>query len=237
MQLLAYVGTRDALRNARLHAAQAVKLVAAAAGADSGAFNSDPLPVAAAWPLTLLADVCYLHWCVGLGRKPSARTWLAKPRGSSAAAATSSPAADALLGGGEVGWGGRTTDELAALARDLAAAAPAAGAEGASPEDSASAAGAAESSKTLATVAGDASLREDIALHAWAGERLAALVASGASQQHPAARSSGAGGFPFTGLAAACAARWNADRVAAIGDAMLATAPGAPSAAAASGGT
>lgn len=218
------MGTRDALRNARLHASQAVKLVTAAAAGDAA--GAAPVPLAAAWPLTLLADVCYLHWCVGLGRKPAARTWPAKPRGSSgggASSSTPSTATDALLGGGEVGWGGRTTAELTALARELAAAPPAS-------TDASSAAVPAEASKTLAAVAADASLREDISLQAWAAERLAKLAAAGSQAGRG---SSGSAGFAFPGLAAACASKWNADRVAAIGEAMLATAPGAPSAAAA----
>ena len=166
----------------------------------------------AAWALTLLAEACYLHWCGGVGRKPAVMSLLTKPRqtaASSAAAAgsgagRSAVSIDALLGGGEVGWGGRTLVELGALARDLTKAAAASGnsvtASAAavadeddgdsksSPSDDASSAPAAaadsasgsnrdvrDAAKAATAVSRDASLQEDIALHLIAQDALKAL--------------------------------------------------------------
>jgi hypothetical protein len=236
------VGTRDALRNGRLHAAEAVRLTTACVAPQppAAAGKGDGCPNA--WALTLLAETAYLHWCAGLGRRvaPGA-AFLASPGGRHGSGGTARSSA------GDVGWAGRTLPELAAAARsELRASPPAAegsgsagggsgggggngggsAGSGSGGGDGANASVAAkdrerDAARAAAVVARDATLGDDVALHVAACDRLAALRASAAPAA--AATASPSPAFPFTALLAACLSEGNAARLAAQAEAMLST--------------
>lgn len=261
LQLLAYVGTHDSLRNARVHACEAVRLSSSSSSDSSSSHpNGSGSSVSIgscdnAWALTLLAEICYLHWCAGLARKPAGRSFLTKPSGSSNNSGGASSksgggngaSVDGLLGGGEIGWGGRTTAELSALALDLSksdvtssaatAASSAVSDAGDESKSDASSSGSSnkESGKAAAAISRDPSLSEDVALHCLAVDALQRLAvrsgktAPSSSSSSSDSASSLAADFPFVALHGLCLAKWNLTRLAAQGDVMIATAAAASS--------
>ena len=176
-QVFIAVGGRDAYRSARLHAAEAVRLVCGATKVEAGGGTTRPSDAghvhgaACPWPLAVLADAAYLHWTELVDAKAPPLPVAFVQRNASTLAIVAAASADVLKGVGVA-----KAEEVAPARVAVLAANAARDAEG---------------------------IQEDVALHALALGRLEALATGASAEQNGAPPASIAARFPAAVIAAA----------------------------------